>query len=309
MPRPGFGVASGVPPKPRRQKSTGVSRPQQPPAASLLRRQEREDRAGVRYRRALRGFRARKSDRGRLVFLAAKDGKRVGKGYRGKVYPVYVTRIGTKKPYVEKARGTKIPVAVGIRSIDPAKFGTKGGRKAAERELYARTSRLVEPLTIRSKARRGIDWDKRVVGPAMDVMARFARANTGGFNAVLEWTALVAVSDGEGGQEYRTYTGAVDWKLSMQQVAMLRKGMLPPQWLVPIIQSKLYADVAQKIGESEFVTMGSALFVEMLPANEGLPRDQWRDARGRKWDKWDCRDVRLAAFSIEPRLVVIDGRK
>ena len=295
---------------PRRAKQAPVRAPRGhslPPSVSRrIARQREDEKREAKFRGALKGFRVRKSDLGKIVFVAAKGGGRVGKGFRGKVYALHVTRRGTVRPYKERGTRSRPPVSRTIRSLDPSQFTTRTGRKAAEAVLYASTSRVVAPVVIKSKAANGIDWDARVVPAAIEILNRFVGVNTQSFQAAVAWSAVVAVTDPESGEEdFRTYQGAVDWKLSRAQVEQVKGGELPTQWVLPFIQSKLYADVAGKIGESEFVTMGSARFVQRLAANKGKDRSDWIDGRGRKWEKWDYQDVRLLNLTLDVRLVNI----
>lgn len=274
-----------------------------PPPVKITRAQKRffkvagqqaqEEKPRESFAAAFRDFVPKESEFGSVVFLS-REGKRVPRSYRNKVYAAYVTRRGTVKPYKEP--GERVPVAHKIRTLKIPHFKPQSARRAAAQRIFATTSSRVRPLQIRPGKSGIIDLERDILPKLTKTLVEFTMTQARGFYGLMAWAATTRLADGR----FRTFTGRVKWDLSDAQVAAIRNGQLNRQWFLPIVRGNLYADIAEALKQAGMVSGGSSRYISQLAANEDLDREDWVDNKGNRWEKNDLDEVEISNLTIEP---------
>ena len=289
--------------KPVQKRTPKTIRTVRIPSAEVLRERERIAAAKRAYKKAVRFFRPKKTERGSVVVLAARPrrGKveRLGKSSRKQGYAVYVTRLGTVKPLVE--RGKRVPLPRTRKGIDPADFRSKTAREAGQRALFSRVStrRGLSRVFTPGRGRTSVDWLKVQAG-MVEAMAQAVRTNKRAHTQVFSSSVVVKTADG-----MRTFGATTNLHLSDAQARM----DLPSDWEGFHAKSlEQYSIIAEQLAQADMVTKGSAESIGELEWNDGEEMVNWMDERGRRWEKNEMDVVDVKSWSFEVGVGQIEGK-
>jgi len=261
--------------------------------------ERREVQAYKAYRKAIKRFRPRKGELGKLVFLTARPfrgqdaGQRTGSNARRQVYAVYVTKTGKVIPYKDRKKRKQAPRPISTKSIDPNQFGSPRARTIAKELFFARTSKRekrVGFLPRKKKRESTVDFE-RVSESLAKRLDQIAARRT--VSLEIKTSALVKLPDGS----VKAYN--VDLMFHQQQ------GQGGVDFYRPKTERELYAALAQQIGADGFVTAGSAQSVKKLKWNKGQPRNKWLDSKQQPWRKRNLETVKILRIDTEIREVRI----
>lgn len=260
--------------------------------------QRKLDAARERVRKALAGFRPRKADAGKIVFIGTQGGRDAsGKGRRG--FAVYVRRSRKtgkleKIPVRQRVGGKveKVARARTVSSVDPSRVRSKAAKREFLQSFVDKKVGSISRVSKVKKGERGIAWggkNPRVILDISKALVREAK-NTTRKQFLVSINFLIVP---KGGGKPFVETVAREFQ------------RMPGQKLVAghvenFLRRECYADLAQRLAARGLVSEGSARHVQKLRFNRGMPRDQWvkemdtkTGKRAERWEAWDYDEVRI----------------
>jgi hypothetical protein len=276
--------------------------------AELERLQRREKSALIRkfsdrenkFRAAIKVFRPRKSERGKIVFIGVKGGRDAGaKGRKG--YAVYITKGGKKKP-IRQLKGGRLatPAARQLSSIDVSRVRNKAAKKQF---LIAKANKIaagaIKNVPTTAKVR---DAKKRIIpaGGTIYSGAIPARSFYSGSAAVDEMaqrlktalnsqrskkTFLVTV-----GLVVKTADGQLRFFSTQRRINRQDYQRADAADLKQFFGREVYAFLAREMSAAGLVTTGSAAHIARLKQNKGKARSKWTKG-GFLWQGHDHQDA------------------
>lgn len=220
--------------------------------------------------------------------LIGRDGKRLPPNSRKKAAIFYVNKNLKAKLLTKDATEKAASFA-----FDKTK------KKNALAKIYTETHTL-ESLEIRprgkyEKSKRGIDW-MRAAGLIQRKLEKFANEHRSGKFFV---DVAFSVKRDDGG--IRTYKVTVPLFSAKKGKNELKK----------FVQGKIYAHIADKMGDYGIVSWGSNFRVSRLLDNVGNERTEWTRAFNGAVFPWDGADsdiVSFQSFSVSAKKVVRKGK-
>lgn len=218
-------------------------------------------------------FKAKKSDRGKLLMVGTK-GQRAPQSKGRKGYLVYVTRTG-KKWLIKQAQKTEPYKARKLTDIEPP--ARKNLKRATTQFQTARRQKISQSKVIvkgSGKVKTGGQWDfndsavSKIAASIRKTIERQASHRT--FLIVVN--ALIELPGGR--SQTITFELPID---RPDHIAIRLAG------IKNFVRQKFYAFMARELVYLGFVSSGSANHIRSLGGNAGKPRSKWRDRRGESW--------------------------
>lgn len=294
--------ASKTPRKAARGARARVFTPQQ--LAGIFSRQRTERKLEIARQKlsaALAGFRPKKGERGKIVFVR-RDGTRPGRGFRGVGFGIYVDRNGKKHPIRQYDRQAKklekIPKPKKLSSLDVSRVRSKTAKKEY---LRAITKTVGGGKTPAEKARYGfkknfhrIDIESQFAGFAADEMFKILKDQK---STDRNFSLLIGVT-------CKTPNGLEWFETQIESLpGDIRKAKLSTisvDRLRAFFGLQVYGFIAKELSARGYVLSGSANYVKQLPENKGKRRDRWTK-RGHEWKGYGKTEIEIK--SVEWRFL------
>lgn len=264
----------------------------------MLRAQRKEEKAQKKLKEALKGFRPRKAERGKYVFIGT-DGTRLAPNSKRKGYLVYVDRKGKREVEAEPAAKSKAkrvagkfptpsPVSVRTFHLSGVKHpkAVKSIRPTARKTAIAPTEL---ETTKQEKAKRGgISYD-RIHSRVTDKLWNEVRYQVGRATYVIQASFSVKVKG-----KIESFTFWLEYFHAGRN--QRNKGNVSK-----FVRAALYQFLAEELAKHEYVTAGSAAFIRRM--NPGLKVSEWLDRDGNRWEKNEWERVTIHSFDFEILMV------
>lgn len=262
---------------------------------AMLRAQRKEQKAKDKLRKALHGFRARKSERGKYVFVST-QGERLPPNSKRKGYLVYVDKKGKREVEWEpgaKRKSKRIagklptPVPFSVRTYHLS--GVKHPKAAKEIRPITRRTTLEPTHLSGTKAERqrhrGISYD-RIQKRVTDKLWNEVKYQVGRTTYVVQATFSVKIK------------GRVESFTFWLEYFHAGRNQRNKSNVSKFLRASLYQFLAEELAKHELVTAGSAAFIRKM--NPGEKREDWLDRDGNKWEKneWDVVTIQSFEFDI-----------
>jgi len=247
--------------------------PLSPSQQRKLAKQESEAKEARRLEKpeaALRKYRPRKSEWGKLVFIGTK-GNRDARGKGRKGWLVEISAKG-KKSLVKDYRSGKVPNARLLKTIDPTNARS---RKAKDEFLSKIRSRRVSEGKGRfdgmkkGSGKDGLSFgsNSAAVRGMTDDIERALKSGRGGRQYVVEVIVLLEkLEDGE----------RLDPLTVFVEISRADHGEIRVTGVRHFVERKVYGELARYLASKGLVTAGSANHVASLAINRRKKRSQWK---------------------------------
>ena len=257
------------------------------------------------FRKAVKLFRPRRSDRGKVVFVGVKGGRDAAAAGR-KGYAIYVARTGRKITIRQTSRGKlTTPAAKHLSTIDVSRLRNKTARKQF---LTAKANKIAGGVIRKIPTRRDVsDLKKRTIpaGGTIYSGAIPAQSFYSGSTALDEMaerlkkainsqrskkTFLVTV-----GLVVKTKGGQLKFFSTQRRINRQDYQRADAADLKQFFGKEVYAFLAAELSSAGLVTAGSARHIARLKQNKGKPRRQWTKG-GFLWqghDQENCEVVKI----------------
>ena len=302
-----FSTVKSVGPMPRRPSTVRTPRRLSSPR---IQAQLASQRSWEAYRKAVRTFRPRKTERGQVVMLASKptrDGKsvRLGTASQRQGFAVYVTPAGKVQPLVEK-RG-QAPWAHRRMSMPVDKFKSKRAKAAGLKWLAPRVAsqRGLDRVWKPGRGKESVNWPT-VKGGMKRAMATLAARNRTAQVQVSKSVVVVRFQDEDGDEFFRTFEAKVICKLTDAQAKGPARNWDWDAWEAKSLEH--YALIAEQLKGADMVSRGSAYYISNLAVNRGVTdMTDFLDEIGNKWEKNECQIVDFKSWAFSIGRAVIDS--
>jgi hypothetical protein len=246
------------------------------------------------FKIALRGFRPRKADHGKIIFIGTKGG-RLGYNTSRKGFAVYVDTKGRKKPIRQRGRDKRlerIPTPRKITTIDV----TRARSKRAKKQFLTARLNPVASRELRKKGKgisaRGtryagtIKTDKFYAkSDSVEILSRDLVQAANKQRSKKDFLITIGMSVAE-------KNGKRHW-IEIQRRFSRQDGQSADLADVKnYFGREIYAFLAKELSDRDLVLQGSARHIARLKENRGKPRDQWRKD-GFLWQGHDQNDVKI----------------
>ena len=234
--------------------------------------------------KALKKFRPRKRDRGRLVFINQK-----GKRTRSKSSVGYLVRVKrTGKAVVVKdvkAGYAGIRLSSVIIPIDKRGQQFIESRKARNSEGKS----IVKGRITVEKIKGPNDFNDKIVEQLADKLRATIQKQASQRSFAIE--ALVLIERGDGSTKVYSFSVPIS---KADHIAIEVAGMRN------FVRQVFYKHLAQQLSFDGYVTSGSANHIRRLPENKGIEKDKWTKGSFR-WESNEHKQVKIR--KIEWRIV------
>ena len=268
-------------------------------SAHLASQRERDklQRQESRARGAVKHFRPRKSDAGRIVMISI-AGKRDPQKKGRKGFPVYITKTG-KKRLIRDASQEQPYKPRRISEIDiPYRKNLSNAQKefVKERRVLSRKGKLIvkESDSVNRGSKKSVTMGRtgRCVKKLTESLRKAFAGQASHRVFVLNVIVLCEKQDGfpfDNGQMEKTYEFHVD--IARQDHQSIEEGGLKN-----FVTQKFYAAFARQLAFDGFVTVGSANHIRGLADNKGVDKEEWVRKDGQPWDGADKDLVRIISM-------------
>jgi hypothetical protein len=244
------------------------------------REQRRLERQKQKALKAARLFRARKADRGKIVFVGI-DGDRKASEYGRKGFTIFVNNKGKKEIIKHRKTG------YGPYKISEVEFPLTKTHAAARKAFLTSRRKLTGSGKAVVKA-KGIVKPTGIYDFSDKVVTKIAKNLKKAFDSqlahrrfIVNALVLIRLPDGT------TRVIQVEVPISKaDHIAIELAGM------ENFVKFKFYAFMARQLAFDGFVTSGSANHVRRMKENKGAKRNEWTKD-GQKWEGWDYETVRI----------------
>jgi hypothetical protein len=253
------------------------------------REQDKDRKLEKEFKRAIRGFRPRKSELGRIIVLSRK-GERV-RGNSRVGYAVYINTKGKKIPVKQydrqRAKIEKFPKARRISEIDASRVRSK---RAKKRFFEAHTREVDRGVTTK-QARFGykrqfhrVDVESQFAQYASEQMLRMLRGTK---SIERNYSLMIGlnVTTPDGLKWFETQISALPGDIRKAKI-----NTITVERLREFFGRQVYAFLARELEMAGYVMAGSARYVSNLPENENQPRERWTK-EGHHWPGTTRQDV------------------
>lgn len=231
-----------------------------------------------RARHAIRVFRTRKADRGRIIMVSSL-GKRNPQARGKKGYLVYVTKTGKKWLLKQKGQPLK-PRPITQLTVPPTRLRKARDKFQEERRLLI-THKQSKTRSVVKKSGE-IQGETHLISKLTDSLTAALRGQESHRQFLITILARVALPDGSA----RVFRAFVD--ISRRDHVSIEKGGVRN-----FVRKKVWGFLATELGFAGFVSQGSANNIRRLTANKGLPREEWTNKRGDNWAGQDLETVKI----------------
>ena len=270
-------------------------------------RQEIKDaRAKKQLGLALKKFRPRKGERGKIVFIG-RDGSRLAstKGRTG--YAVYVDKKGKRTPIRQfdrkQLKVERVPQSRRISEIDVSRVRSKRAKKAF---LESHTNEIARGQTF-EKSRYGfrrnfrrIDVESDFAEFAAKELLRILRSQRS-TDRNLALQIGVTAQTPAGTEFFETSIDALPGDLRKAKIESISVDRLRE-----FFGRQVYAFIASEMAARGYVMAGSANYVRNLPENKNRKRDKWTKG-GHHWQGSDKTEIKVK--SVEWRFLQLTFTK
>ena len=239
------------------------------------------ERETAKLKSALKGFRPKKADRGKIVFIGRNGGRDADK--RGRVgYAVYIDTKGRKKPvrsYDRKSKKLeKIPTPKKIQSIDVSRVRSKRAKKQfIEVKLNKVASGFLNKIPANRKLKKSEKIKLPESGTRYNGGGKFNRIDRGseGCKKIAKELTL-AINRQRGKKDFlvtigisiKSASGERLWITTQRRVARRDSQTATEAEMREFIGREVYAFLARELVDRGLVTKGSAQFIRRLPENK-----------------------------------------
>lgn len=255
--------------------------------------QLRAEKAKTQLKKALKNFRAKRTERESFVFINTK-GQRRPKSSSNKGYMLYVDRSGRVIPQTDPSRVSKVPkfqrkpIAPESHSIRSIKTtGTKHKRAEAKLKLRLMPTKLHPESMHQSRKEtehhQGIDYDRIIQKMGEDICKQL-KSHRADVTFMVDVTALVRI---KGTNETRP----IQFRTEVSKRGTQK---LDCRAIKQFVRKVVYKFFASELSKADLVTEGSARYIRRL--NPGIRRDEWEDKDGERWEKNEFRVVSIENF-------------
>lgn len=237
-----------------------------------------KDRKGALQRKraeqAIKRFRVRKEDRGKIVFVETTGKRDTGKGRKG--YMVYIGKRGKKQLVAD--------VKKGLQPQQKSKLTSPYTKKTAKQTTDFVKARATDTLRGSGQVRiKGAnDFSDKVVDRFASGVLKVINAQRGFRDFLLKAMILVRLEDGS----TRTY----EVLTAIQKPGQIE---IPKEHIFNFIRQEFYALMARQLAFDGYVTNGSANHVRRLKENKGKEREEWTKGGLAWFGREDTEDVKI----------------
>lgn len=259
----------------RRERQTVSFTPAKRRKIRQVQRQKRKEQLQRQIALAARiKFKARKKDRGNLVFVST-TGKRGAQNKGRKGFLIYVTSTGKKWLLRNAGRKKEIWKPRKLSDIEPP--GTRTFKNKAKKFQAAKLVKVKQKKAVfkgGGSVESGGQWDfsDSVVSKIAKSIKKTIEAQASKRSFLISANVLVKKPDGS----TMVYTFAVP--IDKPDHISIRLGGIEN-----FVRQKFYAFMARELQYDGYVTSGSANHVRRLVANKGLDKEDWTQGDGEKW--------------------------
>lgn len=251
-------------------------------------------------KRALKTFRPRKSERGKIIFLGVRGG-RIPASANRRGYAVYVNRAGKKQVVRQLTRDRKhvekIPTAKKLSSIDVSRVRSKRAKQQfltahlnpiASKELRRKTKKGKRGISSKGTRYAGtLQTDKFYENSdSVEIIAKeLSRANNSQ-RSKRDFLITIGVAVREGKK------GKLHWIELSRRFSRADKQEATEAECRAFLGREVYAFLARELSDRDLVLQGSARHIGRLKENRGNPRDEWTKD-GFLWQGHDQKNVQI----------------
>lgn len=269
------------------------------------RAEEKSSKLTERLKKALAGFRPRKAERGKIVFIGTKGSREAAqKGRRG--FAVYIDRKGKKHPvrqYDRKAKTVeKIPIARKLSSVDISRVPSKTAKKRfLETKANKVASGVLSNLPLSRKLKEGEKVG--ISGKGTRYAGKFETDRIDAASATVRRLGKELVKTIKGtrskrdflitiGISCKTRDGRRFWIETQRRFSRRDGQEVTKAECEAFFGKEVYAFLARELAERDLVMQGSARHIARLKGNKGKRRSKWMKD-GWLWEGHDKDDVKL----------------
>ena len=255
-----------------------------------------------KFRDAVKSFRPKKSERGKIVFIGANGKRGAGKiGRKG--YVIYVTKTGKKQGIRQRSKGkVASPIARQLSSIDVSRVRNKTARKkflTAQANAVSRGTieKIPEKRTLKNISEKTIPKKGTIYAgetkaknfwtgsSAVEILAKELQRCLNGQRS--KKTFLVTI-----GLVVKTNDGTLRFFSTQQRINRqdIQKSHIDE--MKQYFGLVIYAFLAKELAMSGLVMAGSARHISRLKSNKGKPRHKWQKD-GFLWQGHDMNDCEV----------------
>lgn len=237
----------------------------------------------TRAKAARNAFRVKAKDKGKLIFVNA-SGQRGAEMKGRKGYLIYVTKTGKKRLVTERgATAPHKPRNLGEVNVPAIKIFRKRAKEFVRERLE--TTATGES---RTKGNGNVntggayEFGDKVVRKIARSLQKTIEGQRSQRVFVINTMVRVTLPDGT----ERVYDIAVPIERA-DHVAVRLGG------LENFVRRKFYAAMAHELAFDGYVSNGSANHIRRLPENAGVPREEWTQSNGSRWEANESQQVTI----------------
>lgn len=247
---------------------------------------------------ALKKFRPRKGDRGKIIFIGVNGGRlEYNSSRRG--YAVYVDGKGRKIEIRQRNRNGEVEQTAIPRKITSIDISRARSKRAKADFLTARLNPIASK-ELRRKGRKGVTsrgtryagafqtdkfYDK---ADCVTVMSEELAAASNAQRSKRDFLVTIGISVSEGKGKSRKF----HWLELQRRFSRADGQEATVSECRQFFGREVYAFLARELSDRDLVLQGSARHIGMLKCNRGNPRNYWRKD-GFLWQGHDQKNVRI----------------